>query len=131
MPEFALEYRTISRVADSSFVDRLADRVYEIEQFTNVALFLNDDGSLTATFEVEAPDPVAAIDAPLRLFFEAFLQADPLRLPRPDALEVAVNEVEPATPALPPRADELARHLLAAISSEQTTAPLKRDEVPA
>ncbi len=72
---------TVEGVADSDFLDRLAERVYEIGQFVDPLLGLNDDGSLSVSFEVPAATALDAIEAGLDLFFRAFVEAEPLRAP--------------------------------------------------
>ena len=39
--DFTIELETIEGVADSAFLDRLADRVYEIEELSDVLMGLN------------------------------------------------------------------------------------------
>lgn len=42
-------------------------------------IFLNQDGSVSASFDVDANDPVEAVETSTQLFFDAFLEAKPLR----------------------------------------------------
>jgi hypothetical protein len=79
--EFALELETISAMADSDFLDRLADLVYEIDDLSDVVMGLNPDGSIRASFVVKAATSLEAAQDGLDKFMRAFVEAKPLRLP--------------------------------------------------
>jgi hypothetical protein len=77
MQQFTIGYLTIPGVADSTFLDQLAEIVYEIEELGDPILSLNDDGSITASFDVRAADPLEAVETAARLFVEAFREVGP------------------------------------------------------
>jgi hypothetical protein len=77
---YALEFTTVSGIADSDYVDRLADVVYELDELIDPILALNDDGSISASFEVEAADLLSATQQVGPRFSEALLAAKPLAL---------------------------------------------------
>ncbi len=78
MTRYALELTTVSGIADSDYVDRLADIVYGLDELIDPLLALNDDGSITASLEVEAADLVAASRRAVPPFAEALAAAGPL-----------------------------------------------------
>jgi hypothetical protein len=87
--QITIGYDTIPAVADSDFLDRLAERIYEIEALGSPLLGLNEDGSVSASFDIEATDALQAVEMASQLFFDAFLAARPLRDPLPGELEAA------------------------------------------
>ncbi len=89
MQRYSIALTTISGVADSAFIDRLADIVYDVAELLEVGLFLESDGAVTASFDIDAEDPVSAVDNAALLFFDAFTAASPLRAPRPDEMDAA------------------------------------------
>ena len=87
--QVTLGYETIPGVGDPDFLDRLADLLYAIDELVDPLLFLNEDGSITASFDIEARDPVEAVSRAADLFFGAFVVAEPLRAPTSAELEAA------------------------------------------
>jgi hypothetical protein len=77
---FALELTTVPGIADSEYLDRLADIVYGLDGLIDPLMALNDDGSITASFEVEAPDLLAATRQMVPPFSDALVEARPLHL---------------------------------------------------
>ncbi len=78
MNVYSLQITTVAGIADSDFLDRLADIVYVLDGLANLAMGLNEDGSLTATFDVQGTGPLAAADSGVELFATAVAQAKPL-----------------------------------------------------
>ena len=76
--DFTIELETIEGVADSDFLDRLADRVYEIEELSDALMGLNPDGSIRASFVIQAVTSLAAAEEGLERFMRAFVEARPL-----------------------------------------------------
>ena len=75
MNVYSLQISTVPGLADSAFLDRLADIVYGIDALANLAIGLNDDGSLTASFDVQGANPLAAADSGVELFANAVVRA--------------------------------------------------------
>ncbi len=94
--QVAIGYETIPGVADSDFLDRLAQLVYAIDELVDPLLFLNEDGSITTSFDIEARDPVEAVNKAADLFFGAFVAAQPLRAPTSAELDAANRLAEAA-----------------------------------
>jgi hypothetical protein len=59
--EFALDVHTIEKLADSRYVDRLAELIYADAQLIDPLIGLNDDGSLDISFCFEAKNAAAAV----------------------------------------------------------------------
>ena len=78
MNVYSLQITTVAGVADSEFLDRLAALVYAIDDLANVAMGLNDDASVTASFDVQGIDPLSAADRAVRVFVDAIERAKPL-----------------------------------------------------
>jgi hypothetical protein len=78
---YTLEINTIHGIADSDVLDRLAERVYELDDLIDPTLGLNDDGSITASFDVVGMDPLIASQRAVRAFLDAVGESQPLRLP--------------------------------------------------
>jgi hypothetical protein len=79
MREFTLEIETVEGIADSDFLDRLAEIVYDIEELMGPALALNVDGSLGASVTILAGSAPEAAQRGVALFVESVMQARPLR----------------------------------------------------
>lgn len=75
MSTYSLEIVTVAGSADAAFLDRLADIAYAIPDLVNLHMGLNDDGSLSAFFDVEADGPLAAADVGVCRFTEALAAA--------------------------------------------------------
>lgn len=129
MERFTIGWTTIPDVADSDFLDRLADIVYDIDELSNQVLFLDDDGAVTARVDIDATDALAAIEKAATLFFDAFVGAEPLRLPRPGELKRA-KEIS-ADVARRFQTEQQARQLLSSISADLSARlPGERDNEP-
>jgi hypothetical protein len=76
--EFAVELETVPGVADSDFLDRLAELVYEIAELQDPLLGLNPDGSIHASFVVPGATSLEAVKTGLQKFEEAFAAAGPV-----------------------------------------------------
>jgi hypothetical protein len=79
--DYTLELTTIEGMADSDYLDRLADLVYDLPDLIDPLLALNDDGSVSASFCVVGHDPFQAAESALTSFLAAAVEAKPLRLP--------------------------------------------------
>ena len=79
MREFTLEIETVEGIADSDFLDRLAEIVYDIEELMGPALALNADGSIGASVTILAGSAPEAAQRGVALFVESVMQARPLR----------------------------------------------------
>jgi hypothetical protein len=79
--EFTVELETVDEMADSDFLDRLADLVYEIDDLSDPMMGLNPDGSVHATFVIKAPTSLDAVQAGIEKFYQALIDAKPLRAP--------------------------------------------------
>ncbi len=135
--QVTLGYETIPGVADSDFLDRLADLVYAIDELVDPLLFLNEDGSVAASFDIEARDPVEAVSKAADLFFNAFVAAGPLRAPTSAELDQSNRLAEIAaeqarTAGRLAAGGEPAREFLASVNatSERRSKPQK-ERVPA
>lgn len=73
--EYAVEIRTVSGIADSAYLDRLAAIVYELPGLLDPMLGLNEDGSLTGTFSVVSADPLEAVQTAVARFADALVAA--------------------------------------------------------
>lgn len=94
--QFTLGLVTIPAVADSEFLDRLAELVYDIDELVVPLLGLNEDGSISASFEVRASTAHEAVDVGLKRFMDAFVKARPQRQPTPEWAAVPSFGVSPA-----------------------------------
>ena len=81
MTEYALEIRTVEGIADSAFLDRLADLVYDLPNLIDPLLALNDDGSVSASVGVVEPNALEAARHAVAVFAQAVVEAGPLRTP--------------------------------------------------
>lgn len=78
MNNYTVEVNTIHDIADAALVDRLAELVYDLPDLVDPTLALNDDGSVTATFDVAGADPLIASQRAVQQFVEALAAAEPL-----------------------------------------------------
>jgi hypothetical protein len=76
--EFTVELETAPGLADSDFLDRLADRAYELEGLSDVLIGLNPNGSIRASFVIPAATSLEAAQDGLNRFMRAFVEARPL-----------------------------------------------------
>lgn len=76
---YEIEITTVPGVADSAFLDRLAELVDGIDNLVDPALGLNEDGSISASFEVTGADPLAAAEDAVALFATAVERAGSAR----------------------------------------------------
>jgi len=79
MSEFTLEIETVAGIADSEYLDRLAEVVYEIEELIDPLLALNTDASIGANFSFLAETASQAAQRGVALFSDALMLARPLR----------------------------------------------------
>lgn len=96
MNHYTLELNTVHEIADSDFLDRLADLVYDIDELISPVLALNDDGSVTASFEIVGADPLAASQGAIAKFLDAVTAAEPLRSPTEAEVSHGLGEVAQA-----------------------------------
>jgi hypothetical protein len=84
MEEFTyiVELTTIEGIADSSYLDRLAEVVYDLPLLVDPYLALEPNGAVSASFCVEGPDPLQAAQRAIEEFAHAATAAGPLRLPQ-------------------------------------------------
>src|SRR5437588_13104066 len=82
---FTLEVRTTPGIADSEFLDRLADSIYESDQLVDPLLALNDDDSLDISFGFDAARATDAF-AGVTIAADALVRAKPVRGSANDAL---------------------------------------------
>jgi hypothetical protein len=84
--EYTVEITTVPEIADSKYLDRLAEIVYAIPILVDPLLGLNENGSVTASFcfAAETPDPIAAAGEAVYAFVQAVAEARPLRIPAPN-----------------------------------------------
>jgi hypothetical protein len=75
---YTVEISTTPGIADSDFLDRLAERVYDLEELVDPALGLNEDGSISASFDVAGADPLVASQVAVQKFVDAIAAAEPL-----------------------------------------------------
>jgi hypothetical protein len=80
MPEFTLEIETVNGVADSDYLDRLAETVYDLDELVAPMLSLNANGSVGASFSILAGSAPEAAQRGVALFAEALTRARPLRV---------------------------------------------------
>ena len=78
---YMLEITTIDGIADSAYLDRLAEIVYGLATFVDPYLALEPTGAVSASFSVEGPNPLAAAQSAVQEFADAVAAAGPLRLP--------------------------------------------------
>ena len=78
MNEYELELTTIAGIADSTYLDRLADVVYESAILVDPMIGLNDDGSISASFELTSIDPVTGVQRVVEAFIEAAASVGPI-----------------------------------------------------
>ena len=78
MNTYALEIVTVPGFADPVFLDRLSDIAYAVDELVNLHMGLNDDGSLSVFFDVEAAWSLAAAELGVRLFTGALANARPV-----------------------------------------------------
>jgi hypothetical protein len=81
LTEYTIELQTIHGIADSDYLDRLAEIVHEVDDLVDPLLGLNDDGSIDASFVVNAESAHGAALKTLDAFSVALGEAGPLRLP--------------------------------------------------
>ena len=93
MTYFEFGVDSISGIADSDYLDRLAELVYDVDGFIDPTLALNDDGSITASFIVRAPDALTAARFAADRLSEAMVLAKPLREPTAEEIEHGAIEV--------------------------------------
>ena len=79
MSEFTLEVETIDGVADSDYLDRLAEVVSELDELVDPLLGLNENGSVSASFAIVAETASDAAGRGVALFAEALAEASTLR----------------------------------------------------
>jgi hypothetical protein len=84
--EYTLEIQTVPGIADSEYLDRLAEFVYELPELIDPFLALSEDGSVSANFCVVGTSPVRAAEGGVAAFVHACAEARPLR--EPTAAEV-------------------------------------------
>ena len=94
MTEYVIELQTIHGIADSDYLDRLAELVYELPELIDPLLGLNDDGSLDVSFVVSGTDVREAALAGLDAFGMAVVEARPLRVPSEDETAHGIAAVE-------------------------------------
>ena len=71
MNEYELALTTIPGIADSGYLDRLAEVIYDVPALIDPMIGLNDDGSISASFELTSDDPVAGAQHVVAAFVEA------------------------------------------------------------
>jgi hypothetical protein len=90
LTEYTIELRTIHGIADSDYLDRVAELVYDLDDLVDPLLGLNVDGSIDASFVVNAESARAAALKVLDAFATALGDAGPLR--HPTDAEIARHE---------------------------------------
>jgi hypothetical protein len=76
--DYTLALKTIPGIADSAYLDRLAELVYELDGLVDPLLALGPDGSIEASFCVQGPDPLRAAQGAIESFVRAAADAGPL-----------------------------------------------------
>jgi hypothetical protein len=83
--EYSLDVITVDGIADSDYLDRVADLLYGHEELLiDPLLGLNDDGSLNVSFALAAQSPSEAVErahAAIEVLLAVMLEAGPLRGP--------------------------------------------------
>src|SRR5688572_700464 len=77
MDRFLLEITSQPGHADSDLLDNLAERADEVAELENLTLGLNEDGSFTGSFEMEAASAREAADRGFTLLVNALHDAEP------------------------------------------------------
>lgn len=96
MTEYSVEITTVSAIADSDYLDRLAEIVYDLPDLVDPLLGLNADGSISASFCVVGPNPLRAANDAVATFVNAVAQAGPLRGPTVDEIAHGTTTVAAA-----------------------------------
>jgi hypothetical protein len=78
MQEFTFEIETVNGIADSAYLDRLADLVYSMDALVDPLLGLNENGSVSASFSIVAETTPEAAERGVALLSEALARARPL-----------------------------------------------------
>ena len=78
MNEYELELTTIPGIADPDYLDRLAEVVYGVPVLIDPMIGLNDDGSISASFELTSNDPIAGVQRLVEAFIEAAALVGPI-----------------------------------------------------
>jgi hypothetical protein len=87
--DYTVEITTVPGIADSDYLDRLAEIVYGTTALVDPFLGLNDNGSVTASFCVAGVNPLSAASDAVYAFVQAVAQARPLDGPSPKDTELA------------------------------------------
>jgi hypothetical protein len=82
--EYTVEITTVPGIADSDYLDRLAEIVYETKILIDPLLGLEDNGSVTASFCFVGANPAIAASEAVNAFVLAVAAAQPLRGPTPN-----------------------------------------------
>ena len=77
--EYTVDLTTIEGIADSAYLDRLAEIVYGLPALVDPYLALNADGSVKASFCVDGDDPLQAASLAVEQLADALALARPLR----------------------------------------------------